>query len=505
MKPNHFNSIFRRLFQRLFVERQPVTNAEHLKHQAEPGRKIEFLGDNTHEACVIHTLGSPSENVVAALVASHAGDPSLLDELVKQGYVVGSFEELGKAVHERENRRQGFHGKRQLAANDGAAALLGNATDGGATFTILQPDGFFIPYGEYPHKQGLQKFERADALTMVANHNGMFAKLTRWAGGGSYPVYIGHPDIPGTKDTDKRSYGWIEGMVAESEGMRLAVKWSEPGRELVENAQFKFYSPAWWLKKSGKFMRPVGLKSMGLTNDPNIPVPALANEKEEIGDRGSETEEQILDDENNLANNEMTPELLAALGLDDTATPETAVAKITLLSQAAADLVAANERAEENAETLKAETLKVETAAAELLAANEAAVALETKLQLVANTAVQGAVLSGKITPAEVEAKVTELLAANDLEAALADLGKLPVKMKVASKTGDLGASKTRLVVAANDQSKAAREERATLVANEYANTNAALPEHERKRIAWERARSKNPEAFTQQSPESAA
>ena len=38
--------------------------------------------------------------------------------------------------------------------------------------------------------------------------------------------------------------------------------------------------------------------------------------------------------------------------------------------------------------------------------------------------------------------------------------------------------------------------ERAVLVANEYVNTNPALSEGERKRIAWQRAQKKNPELF---------
>jgi hypothetical protein len=103
---------------------------------------------------------------------------------------------------------------------------------------------------------------------------------------------------------------------------------------------------------------------------------------------------------------------------------------------------------------------------------------------------------AGRITPAEAEAKATEILAANDFEAALQDLGKLPAKVKTESVTCPLGEAKSRLVVAANDANTAARNERAILVANEYANTNPALSEGERKRTAWRRAQAKRPDLF---------
>jgi hypothetical protein len=388
-----------------------------------------------------------------------------------------------------------------LAGNDAAETMqLANAADGGSPFAILQADGFLIPYGEFPHKVGLQIFDREAADAMVANHGGLLNKLASWARGqaASYPVYVGHPDLPGSKDTDKRAYGWIEGMIAENDGLRLTVKWSDAGRELVENAHFKFYSPLWWTKpvKRG-VVRPVSLKSMGLTNDPNIPVPALANEVESdqsavISEEGSEEESQQTND---------MKELLLALGLEEGATMEDALAKIAELKKptenADPDALkkAEDEKAQAYADTVKAEEEKV-AAENSLTAANTKIVSLEACLTAAANNAVDAAVTAGKITMAEREAKVSELLAANDFAMALKDLGKMDAKVKTTSATGDLGGAKTRLVVAANDASTAAREERAQLVANEFENTNPNLSEGARKRLAWERAQKKNPAAF---------
>ena len=106
-----------------------------------------------------------------------------------------------------------------LAANDAETAILANAAEGGSPFAIVQANSFVVPYGDFPHREGLQKFDRAAADEMVANHNGLLKKLVSWARGdkATYPVYVGHPDLPGSKDTDKRAYGWIENMRAEGD------------------------------------------------------------------------------------------------------------------------------------------------------------------------------------------------------------------------------------------------------------------------------------------------
>jgi hypothetical protein len=390
--------------------------------------------------------------------------------------------------------------RRMLVANSDEL-MLANAGDSNAIFAVLQGDSFFVPYGQHPHKQGLQILDRAAADEMAANHNSLLGKLGRLVTGGTpkYPVYIGHPDLPGSKDTDKRSYAWIENVIPEETGVRFPVKWSEPGQELISNGHFLFYSPLWWTRKVNGGIRPVALKSMGLTNDPNIPVPALANEaagysNTEDSTSNIEGEESQTSTEETTEHTIMNPELIAALGLTEGATLEEVLAAITALKDAATQ--AAADKQTEADKAMEAETEKQ--------AANARVTLLEGRLKVVANAFVKGAVDAGRITPAEVDAKTEEILAANDVEAALVDFGKLPVKFKTASQTGSLGAAKTRLVVAANDAGSAARQERAQLVANEYERTNPALSEGERKRLAWERAQKKNPEAFAK-SPSAAA
>ncbi len=383
-----------------------------------------------------------------------------------------------------------------LAAN---TALLANATESGMPFAIQQEDGFFIPYGEYPHREGLQKLDRAAADEMVAAHNSALGRLKRLMGV-TYPVYIGHPDLPGSKDADKRAYGWIETMVAENEGMRFRVKWSPAGRELIENGHFKFYSPMWWLRKAGNALRPVALKSMGLTNDPNIPVPALANDAESAAATEAATDGQAAEQPTPAAPQEIAAEIRELLGLDNAADLAKVLEAIRVLKTPPA-----NPEKEKLKTDLHAENEARKTAENELAAARDKITTTEKLLRVAVGNAVQGAVESGQVLPADAETKTAELMAANDLAAALRSLGDLPPAMKTKSVTGSLGPAKVRVVTAANDQAATRREERRVAVANEYERTNRAMPECERKRIAHERAARRNPELFSNRSPGAAA
>jgi len=371
--------------------------------------------------------------------------------------------------------------------------LAGNAAQGEATFSLLQPDSFFVPYGSYRHKLGLQVFDQAAANQMVAAHNSALSKLTRWLTGVSYPVYVGHPDIPGSKDLDKKAYGWIETMVAENEGLRLGVKWSPEGRALVDNAAYKFYSPTWWLRGDSRKQTPAVFQSMGLTNQPNIPVPALANDAANAESSGNDLS---LTNESTTPT-EMNPEILAALGLAATATAEEALAAIHALQKDAAEEESPEPPAVEATENEAGNTA---TCGGGTKAANDVDAATG-RLTVFASAAIQRAVSSGRLAPSEVESKTAELLASNDLASALAALDAMPQKIKTESVTGDLGSAKTQLVIAANDAGKVARDARKVAVDGEFAATHPSMPDAQRRRIAFTRAAAKNPELFSNKSP----
>lgn len=137
-------------------------------------------------------------------------------------------------------------------------------------------------YGNYVHKQGLQCISAQAAATMVSRFNSIRGRLARRFGG--LPVYIGHPDDPlfstrpGHDDT--RAYGWIHNLEARQDALYAQIKWSNDGLHLLEEAFYKFLSPRWRMKDLGNGQyEPVELISVGLTNAPNIPQDAIANEE----------------------------------------------------------------------------------------------------------------------------------------------------------------------------------------------------------------------------------
>jgi hypothetical protein len=94
---------------------------------------------------------------------------------------------------------------------------------------------------------------------------------------------------------DRKAYGWISELETRADGFYGRVKWSDAGLDLVRNAHFKFYSPYWEAREIGsekgrRVYRPVALISVGLTNQPNIPVRPLANETSEGNECGEAAE-----------------------------------------------------------------------------------------------------------------------------------------------------------------------------------------------------------------------
>ncbi len=136
-------------------------------------------------------------------------------------------------------------------------------------------------YGNWPHPRGLQQLTHEAAEQMVGYFKSLRGKLARRFGG--LPVYIGHPDDPGFSGqnghSDTRAYAWITDMQAREDGLYILPRWSQAGRDLLSNAFYKFLSPRWAMRHlDGDTYEPVRLISIGLTNQPNIPGEAIANQ-----------------------------------------------------------------------------------------------------------------------------------------------------------------------------------------------------------------------------------
>jgi len=142
-------------------------------------------------------------------------------------------------------------------------------------------------YGDWPHPHGLQRFTRESANNLVANFKSLRGRLMRKFGG--LPIYIGHPDdehfAGQSGHADTRAYAWIDALEARPDGLYILPRWSDAGQNLLRNAFYKFLSPRWAMRPIGDGVyEPTRLISVGLTNHPNMPGDAIANETTPVPD-----------------------------------------------------------------------------------------------------------------------------------------------------------------------------------------------------------------------------
>ena len=173
--------------------------------------------------------------------------------------------------------------------------------------------------------------------------------------------------------------GWLTDFRWSDTGLNAAVEWTPYGQELFTKKAYRYLSPALLhdtCSERDTLGNVLGLHSVGLTNHPNLDLPALNARKEP----------------------NMNPEQLQALGLAADATQEQIVARIAELDAAAKAPKADSVLAEIKAGLASlAETVKglVEAAKPVAVAPNAA----ETH-KLALNAVLDAAVQAGKIAPA---------------------------------------------------------------------------------------------------------
>lgn len=337
----------------------------------------------------------------------------------------------------------------------------------------VSPDGWvqLVPYGDFAHGEGMQRFTKDDAVNLVNEFNGLLSLPQRLLG---LPWYIGHPDHPKFKAryTDTKAYGRIKGLEAREDGLFANVKWSPAGEALIKDEAFAGHSINWGARKVGGVYRPCRIKSVGFTNEPNIPVApiTLANEEdtlmkkqliEKLGLPADATDEQV------LAAVDLANEAKSRADRAD-ADKAAAEAAKTTAETALANEVTAKTAAETAAETLKAEKLTAETALA-----NER----KARIGLV----LDGAIRDGKITAADRDRVAGELEA--DFDARLTELANAKPVMKTEPRTKNLGQRK---------ESSAASDKVVELCNERMAKTNEDWT------AAWAAVKRENPALFVQ-------
>ncbi|MES2598619.1 MAG: phage protease [Verrucomicrobiota bacterium] len=190
------------------------------------------------------------------------------------------------------------------AANDSVSAGSFSVADGGAQVVpfgqyvqtvILHPKdaararGLGHVVSERGEVRALQLVDAQAANDLAADLRSIISRALR--GFKAVPIYNGHPYHPDPERAklyqDRRAYGWVKEITSDAQALRFDVDYTTLGTQAVNEGWFAFHSPQWDMRivditKEGVFCRPYRLRSGGLTNEPNIPVPPMvaANESE---------------------------------------------------------------------------------------------------------------------------------------------------------------------------------------------------------------------------------
>ena len=287
-----------------------------------------------------------------------------------------------------------------------------------------------IPYGEFMNGKYLQVIDRkaGEAIAKYfANH-----QIDR-----GLPVYIGHPDHKDFRDqhTDGSSYGWVVNIEPADEGLDLTVDWNEAGVYLYKQKRFKSASPNMRFNLlramlSGNRISPSRIKSLGLTNNPNIPGTDLGNEAMD--------DEAISNQPNPQEGNKFMEreELITLLELANEATDQEITDALGKLVENGKALELANEKIE----TLGKDHAKLTIVSDQLDAANTKLDGVTKELELAneksANLILDAAIEDGKITPANKPAWLDRFK--TDPAAAEVELANEKIPLPTKSKTADL-------------------------------------------------------------------
>jgi len=327
------------------------------------------------------------------------------------------------------------------------------------------------PYGRWDHKKGTQVFSRIQAEEICNEFQSLLNTPRRWLG---IPWYIGHPDHPDFADkyTDTRAYGRIKALEAREEGLFANVKWSPEGEKLIESEAYHGHSVNWSCEKVGNIWFPRRLKSVGFTNDPNIPCEpvTLANEKEFM----------------------LLQQLIEKLGLGAEATEEDVLRTVdetlkavTEYKQAKTDHEAAREKIVEKEKELQKAYDESREASEDLAEAEkqleETKTCLSNERAARADMAVEQLITAGKITAADKDATRAALVA--DFDAKYTDLANAKPGLKTTAATGDLGKRK---------EGASAKDAFVELVNERMAKRGESWE------LAWQKAKKEHKELFDQ-------
>jgi phage I-like protein len=251
----------------------------------------------------------------------------------------------------------------------------------GSLFLSLNIEGenipsriMLVPPGMLVKGRDNREWKNPDPKLVAQNSNTRLPAL---------PVDENHStDLSAPKGGSSPAFGWMKNLCADASGALWAdVEWTERGRDALAKKEYRFISPVFLHNEKGEINC---ILRAALTNSPNLDLPALNSARLE----------------NMNTEVSMNKELLAALGLPETATEAEALATVKSLNAAktaaapqtdktAVDLAAYAPRADLNA--MEARAVAAEKQIADLNAA---------QLKKDAEAAVDEAIKARKFAPA---------------------------------------------------------------------------------------------------------
>jgi hypothetical protein len=314
-------------------------------------------------------------------------------------------------------------------------------------WAMLAPFGSFpgvatqpIAGGGVKRYDAVQVVDRESAVELVNEFNSFGGKIRRFLRG--VPIFVGHPDMPGRSHLypHKEPVGTTVELQVRDDGLWCKPCFTNDGLEYIDANQGLGFSARWSGNEAGEqdgkpVYRPASLKSIGLTQRPNLPV-ELINDDEPPGQPQDIMKEQVLAWLKGLgielANDASNEQITSAL----TQVAERAGSAVTLANEKTI-LVQERDTARTEAETLRTQlgALSTERDAARTEFANERKDRIEKELDL--------AEQAGRITPAQRPEWASKLTANFTNEAPA--LAKLAPALKTQSQIGDVTQRKAEL------------------------------------------------------------
>ena len=123
------------------------------------------------------------------------------------------------------------------------------------------------PFGSYPGENCTQLCDLEAFENLVADW--------RENGGQEILMDFEHASEVNRVDSDTRAAAWIANLAVDGDlGLVGDFRFTDQGADAVTNRRLRFLSPVWTLDADG---RPAHLRSVALTNTPNIPVRPILN------------------------------------------------------------------------------------------------------------------------------------------------------------------------------------------------------------------------------------